>query len=150
MFYQTMLGSDMPDYCTMRYTKSNGVKGLRFMSNDPNFRGIEAYVGDTRNRNRRDFRFIQGRPGTRRNTVENSKPEIFPTNLTHYNFNPYSYEEPLQPITKIDLMWESNFWRKFQVEKVESSEYTYEYFVELDPAERGYRAFILNMQFMGM
>ena len=52
---QTMFDLGMPDYCTMRYTRPNGVKGLKFMSND-RLRGVDAYVTDSRDRSRRDYR----------------------------------------------------------------------------------------------
>ena len=79
---------------------------------------------------------------------ETNLNEFTPQNLTHYAVNPYTFEESNMAL-KQSLQIQANIWRKFQVKVPKETEYKYEYFVELDPAEVGYRAMLLNIQFMG-
>ena len=74
---------------------------------------------------------------------------VYPSNLSHYQVNPYTYEDPDERLSITDFTIQRNFWRKFRPNRIESSEYAHEYFIELDPAYQGYRAMFINMQFMG-
>ena len=96
----------------------------------------------TRDRQKRDYRLI---------ALDTSSTglQLKPVNLTHFEFNPYTYENEDEFIPRNSYKIQPNLWSKFPAKQSMSPEYKYEYFVELDPAEVGYRAMLLNAQFMG-
>ena len=67
--------------------------------------------------------------------------------MTHYEFNPYTYSSPRYSLDDIQI--QANFFRKAKVEKTPKSNFKNDFYVEFDPAHVGYRAFFLNIQFMG-
>jgi PhoPQ-activated pathogenicity-related protein len=53
-FLSSMLDLPMPDYCTTRYTRNDGRRGLRIQTNDV-LRGLDAFIVDSRDKSRCNF-----------------------------------------------------------------------------------------------
>ena len=68
-------------------------------------------------------------------------------NLTHFEINPYTFESTKIGLQDLSLL--PNFWRGFKPHRSADGEFLHEYYVELNPAHVGYRAMLLNAQFMG-
>ena len=143
-FMQTMLDLGHPEYCSTRYTKENGVHGVKFMTNE-RLRGIEAYVTDTRNGKKRDYRLVGLTDPDSEEILETAK--ITKENTTHFQANPYMDEFSKSVRQRAQI--QANLWRPFEPKRNYESEWEYEYFIELDKAHKGYRAMLLNAQFMG-
>ena len=54
-FLNVMKHRPMPEYCTERFTRQSGRKGVKVMSNEW-IRGVETWIGQNKNKKRRDFR----------------------------------------------------------------------------------------------
>ena len=88
------------------------------MSNDA-LRGIEGYVTDTRDRSMRDYRLIALDNDSSQNDLQ-----ITPKNLSHYEANPYTFEDKDEELsTRTDYKIQANLWRPFPAKTIENSEY---------------------------
>ena len=57
-FLNVMKGRKMPEYCTERYERKSGIKGVKVMSNEW-IRGVETWIGQTLDKKRRDLRLAK-------------------------------------------------------------------------------------------
>ncbi|CAG5086747.1 Oidioi.mRNA.OKI2018_I69.PAR.g11340.t1.cds [Oikopleura dioica] len=161
-YLSSMLDLPMPDYCTTRYTRNDGRRGLRIQTNDV-LRGLDAFIVDSRDKKRRDYRFIQVREGSFKPfELEQDFPgfegvfdnydyeggkQITLKNTSHYQFDRDIADQ--EEFLEYSLTIKANVWQHYTPHQIENSDYEYDYFIEMDPGELGYRAFLLNAQFQG-